>query len=119
MIASNQSNPSVPKAPSPFLAFAVTDETGRLLGTVLRTRFEGDRVTEHLWWTVVGQDEVVSVSSAPAPISRVTRNSIGNLDRSVEDLRQCATPGEAALLEVKMIARRLNEPATVHPSGGT
>jgi hypothetical protein len=105
--------------PSTFRAFAVADDNGQPIGTLLRTRFEGDQITEQLWWTVVGEDDVVSVLSAPQPISNVTRDSIGALDRSVEDLQQCATPGEAALLEVKLIARELHGTATLPGARGS
>ena len=102
---------------SPFLAFAVSDHSGQRVGTILRTTFFGAETTEKLWWTVAANGEVTSVQTVSGSIHETTRVSIGALDRSVEELEQCATPGEVALLDAKLLAHALHDISEIRAPG--
>ncbi|UCC14763.1 MAG: hypothetical protein JSW21_02030 [Gammaproteobacteria bacterium] len=86
-------------------SFAVLDSGGDFLGSVLSTEFDTPTSHESLWWVVTNDGRVKSVNAQGGWSNLEARASIGSLDRTIEELSTCATPGELALLEVMLVAR--------------
>lgn len=88
-------------------AFSVVDQSGVAVGTVIRTDFYTESSVERFWWVLADGDDVIAVQTPAGHLDENLRVSIGRLDRSLKDLEFCATPGEIALLEVKLLAAKL------------
>lgn len=93
-------------------AFSVLDHSGVAVGTILRTDFRAESAVERFWWTLTEGANVIAVQTPAGHLNDELRVSIGRLDRSLEELEVCATPGEIALLEVKLLAGQLGPPPT-------
>jgi hypothetical protein len=91
-------------------AFSVLDHAGAAVGTILRTDFRAESAVERFWWTLAEGANVIAVQTPAGHLDEELRVSIGRLDRSLEELEACATPGEIALLEVKLLAGQLSPP---------
>jgi hypothetical protein len=89
-------------------SFRVVGESGDVIGLIINTRVHMPAGTEDLWWTLSRAGRVMEVRARGGWSTDTARHSFGRLDRSVEELQNCATPGEVALLEVLLLARGID-----------
>jgi len=86
------------------IAYEILDITGAAIGVVFIASIQFDSETSKFWW-VIGADGIAqSLHSEEARSDDEIFQLFGDIRRSKEELLECATPGETAMLEIIVLA---------------